>query len=740
MASFSRKGSQKGQATIFMVVFITTMILLFAFTTNIGMLVHAKINLQNAADAASFAGASVQARQLTAVGYLNFEMRRAIKQFLFNWMVRGNQAQACFPARPDGSAEARNACAGEQGAPNDRYQFSFRDPRDPEDFGSIVDTFKEQPGRYIPTTCIIFDQRNNYCQKTKVAGIPELGGITGVLAFVNPIINAVKNSTNIIINKKVNDCLSRTQANALFLLAWLVNLVPAPVPIRAQNDFEDAFPVFNTIDGMGVLLRLALLRARIDNFEEALNFNLKTEGLDTSTINTETINILLGDASKRAYHERPIQAYLSAKNNLPTVSGDNGIFSNLKVTELLPLQSSVPRNPNLINNPTIAKFVDITDNVVVAASAFFSTSTRNRGECRQERREIRIPSFLVGVHKDPEVLTYYAVNLKADTRLLFSPFGIDGTVTLSAYSAAKPFGSRIGKNLAINPDAMIHSFGKRNQNDVLFGEFSKRHQFINLLVTANNRNAINDGFASNNHLGYLHRAIRVLGNAGAFRLAGAYAPWEVGFYTIPADLGPITGPFNQFKGNPDFQVAGTSAKFNLRAPITPFRVPGSNLNFILGKIEAMFTILGFLTSGQGQAELTLIKQAYLNSSNFQGTLAFLRATGQDQVHPIPNPILNDNNALLNYARSEFTVFGPGAIRSQLTSWNTIKSSANDGGELGPLVGRSGYSVRFVGFSNLRGGGLASNDGSVNYTDPFARLSPGSQDAQKILDEITALRH
>ena len=71
--------NQKGQTSLFMALFIFTMIIMFAFTTNIGMLVHAKINLQNAADAAAYSGAAVQARQLTAAGYLNWEMRRALK-------------------------------------------------------------------------------------------------------------------------------------------------------------------------------------------------------------------------------------------------------------------------------------------------------------------------------------------------------------------------------------------------------------------------------------------------------------------------------------------------------------------------------------------------------------------------------------------------------------------------------------------------------------------------------------
>src|SRR3989344_8669644 len=97
------KNSESGQATIFMALFMSTMILLFAFTTNIGMLVHAKINLQNAADAAAYAGAAVQARQLTHAAYINYEMRRALKEFLYLYMVRGSLAQTCYPQDQNGA-------------------------------------------------------------------------------------------------------------------------------------------------------------------------------------------------------------------------------------------------------------------------------------------------------------------------------------------------------------------------------------------------------------------------------------------------------------------------------------------------------------------------------------------------------------------------------------------------------------------------------------------------------------
>src|SRR6478736_3912972 len=92
--------SARGQASIMIGMMMLTFMLFFAFVVNTGVLVNAKINLQNAADMAAYAGAAVQARQLTQISYLNYEMRRQYKKFLFRYYVMGNMAMDDFPRGP----------------------------------------------------------------------------------------------------------------------------------------------------------------------------------------------------------------------------------------------------------------------------------------------------------------------------------------------------------------------------------------------------------------------------------------------------------------------------------------------------------------------------------------------------------------------------------------------------------------------------------------------------------------
>lgn len=749
-----RLRDERGQAAIFMALFVTTMIMLFAFTTNIGMLVHAKINLQNAADAAAYSGAAVQARQLTNAAYLNWEMRRSLKEFLFYYMVRGQfQSMPCYPLDVTGAKIP--LC--EQRAGEERYYFDFDDPRE----GKF-----ETGGPYLPTTCIIFDSKNNYCQKDRVAGIPEFpkGGGWGV---ADPIVAAVRTATDQIIAKKVEDCEGRTEINQKFLLAWLLNLIPQRGGLEfftIGRDSEDPFPVAG-LDRLGVLPRNALLRARIDNIEEALNLNLELEGLSPN-VTEQTMGALRGVGKPLDYFERPIQAYLSAKNNLPSIEEDNGNFTSIKLIELLPNRpGNVEINANLTNPPILAKFNDINSKASFANSLFKEIAGMDRGNCVQFRELRTISSFPFGVTKDPNVITYYAVRLEAKARLLFSPFGGNGVVTLSAYSAAKPFGSRVGKHLNPRGDTdgalsmmLARGFLGRQFNPIEGGGITEdtaldlqAPTFPNVVVTdETTSNSSANGFSTNSHLGYLRGAVASLGRLDLGpRLAGAYAPWEVGFYTPPASYQQeIIG---KFEDNPIYG----GKYFTLTAPVYPVNgTGGRDLSFLRTRI-------GSYIYGDEVDKKTIegafgdILKTIMSDAGFAALENYVKESREDTFHFIPDPLLSDEADLQAYAKAvgaRYTVAGmQEAYKRQLTSWNNQKT-ATDGpsmgieekSELGLDMGRSGYSVRFISFDSLKKGGQATNDPlqvGIQWTNPLDRLDGGgSVDAARIFDDIAKLKH
>src|SRR5262245_2107007 len=78
-----------GQMSIFLGITLIIALTVLGFVINVGLFVKAKINLQNAVDAAAWAGAAVQARQLTNIAYLNWEIRNTYKEWMFKYYVLG---------------------------------------------------------------------------------------------------------------------------------------------------------------------------------------------------------------------------------------------------------------------------------------------------------------------------------------------------------------------------------------------------------------------------------------------------------------------------------------------------------------------------------------------------------------------------------------------------------------------------------------------------------------------------
>ncbi|NDG84936.1 MAG: hypothetical protein EBX52_07860, partial [Proteobacteria bacterium] len=74
---------EDGQSIFLVAVMVMSFIMFFSFTINTGLLIHAKISVQAAADAAAYAGAATQGRLLNSISFLNYDMRRQYKKFLF---------------------------------------------------------------------------------------------------------------------------------------------------------------------------------------------------------------------------------------------------------------------------------------------------------------------------------------------------------------------------------------------------------------------------------------------------------------------------------------------------------------------------------------------------------------------------------------------------------------------------------------------------------------------------------
>lgn len=435
------KGSQflaliknaKGQISIFFSASLIVLVTIIAFVINIGLFVKAKINLQNATDAAAFAGAAVQARQLTKIAYLNWEMRNIYKEWMYKYYVVGNinspMVQDTDPSQISNS---------------DPMSFRLKADNDIITGNTTVDPFN------IPAVCIhLANQDTNICQRYAIPGLPEFGGYSipgseeASRAFIDSLIGA-----------KVDNCNQRSMLNMNVATTWAYNVLTDP---NASGDtLAGRGPAILT-DRQGAWPRAMEVGMRIRNLEKVVNRPAQTERVCKSSSSATGCSLSIDTISSANLlgNERIVKAFYSGYRNLGNEI-DNEMKESFTLTEIPPMVAGVkPAADNsnyLIPNSEIypKQYLDLklmTLNLTTFFAAMFPRAgKRASAACDIAKVAIPVPGYPLGFYKNPQVLTYYAVRGEAEFVGMFNPFSAD-SIKLTAYAAAKPMGGRIGPML-----------------------------------------------------------------------------------------------------------------------------------------------------------------------------------------------------------------------------------------------------------------------------------------------------
>lgn len=441
----SKLSNEKGQLTIFMGIAITIIFSCLAFMVNVGLFVKAKINLQNAVDAAAWSGAAVQARQLSKIGYLNWEIRNVYKEWMFKYYVVGQLANSKI--------------ASDTKTPKD-----FRPKVLSSGSGFVYD--KEAFSRFnAPSICIHFDNDSfNICAVAGSPGLPRFGdlGIAGVAesqkAFVNDMVA-----------NKANDCSRRTDLNFGTAMIWAYGAG------GTESGMQSDAPKI-AADRMGAWPKSLEIALRMRNLEYIVNRPPVDQPICMGGSDCKTVQALASDASGTPLNERPVKAFMSAYRNLS--GGYNGesqdkfqdLKNSFKLTEIAPQPLSLSGAtdtlstyfiPDIVypgSNGVTAKEKSYLDlqlqmiNYITFYTAFVASGgsygdgeIASEGACANSVVGLPVPGYIMGYTKNPNVLTYYAVKGEAKFTGLFYPFFSESDgITLTAYAAAKPFGGRIG--------------------------------------------------------------------------------------------------------------------------------------------------------------------------------------------------------------------------------------------------------------------------------------------------------
>ena len=458
--SLAPASNERGQISIFFSASLVVLITVVAFVINIGIFVKAKINLQNATDAAAFSGAAVQARQLTTIGYLNWEMRNIYKEWMFKYYVVGNL----------NIEDVENP-----GAAPDAISYRLRTTTNPLE-PDPARKFMRDPYNF-PSVCIhLAGSQTNLCKRYSVPGLPEFGSsnLPGAEQASRAFINTL-------IGTKVLDCVDQTKLNMLVNLTWAYNVF-----LESEETIVQQGPQI-LADRIGAWPKAIEVALRIRNLERAVNREPVTNGVCVSQPQSgkyscgKTVDSLL--AEKALGNERIVKAFFSGYRNLGNEIEDE-MKQSFTLTEIPPKvpQLGGARSASYLLVPQAKaqgykkQYLDLHLQLVNFATfynAFIPRASTNpgagdndikgtSGACDVSKVAMPVPGYPLGFYKNPDVLTYYAVRGEAEFVGMFNPFA-DGAVKLTAYSAAKPFGGRVGPMLFLQPPNQEFYVG-RNDN------------------------------------------------------------------------------------------------------------------------------------------------------------------------------------------------------------------------------------------------------------------------------------
>ncbi len=416
-----RLKNKTGQVAIFVLMMFSLIFMFFGMAINIGMLVHHKINLQNAADMGALAAAAEQARILNMIGWKNYELRKNFKDFIYRYWVGFNDRHEAFP---DPRSAKRRGNLARQGKWTD-----------------VMNT--------IPSYCFgdssIFEPKPSEgfiaCEVSERKGVPAkiIGPLPALIAAV--AIEPISATLLTTLYLKAFQLTEETRGNWENYTRFNVNSAFTEVAEYQRRSID----IYNTY----------LNPVRKNTLSEILNRGgreIFPETPPTAWLNFANENA--GFNPNRRPEELRMDHYVSPLFEVPVdydelaqITVLNNLNENLQERlNIIPLR---PQNGYINIRPIIPSF-DV-----------FYTTFNIRNDIMRPKRDnpIQVEQFIVGVEKDPNIKTFYSLMVKSQPELPFLPGLMPWELT--AVAAAQPFGSRIGPAGNANDYTMPTRLGRR---------------------------------------------------------------------------------------------------------------------------------------------------------------------------------------------------------------------------------------------------------------------------------------
>ncbi len=350
----NQKKNQSGQVAILFALVFTFLFVILGFVVDFGHLINNKINLQIAADAAAYSGASWQANTLNRLSAINYRIRQDLKELSMRALVTHVRHNRNFP-------RGSQFINGNASAPQMELLMC------------------QQAHGYRAISGRNYMSQTNLCRNAaaEVGGLPPII-VPPVIAAFDPLAIALRDQIRRIADEANKECAG------------------------AANDNE------------------ILARHLVNVYARRTRFHTDQMREITSWLN-ETGSGRLSEGD-----DHPIRkvAYESATRNLTRANKDEFEI------EILP--------------PNGNEFLRMESQSLNGSMLFIKFRTQGDG-CIGEPGVLDF-QMDSGMSKTQEIVTYFAVRLKARPKMMFMPQAwYDAAFPqIEAVAVAKPFGSRVG--------------------------------------------------------------------------------------------------------------------------------------------------------------------------------------------------------------------------------------------------------------------------------------------------------
>ncbi len=388
--------------SIFVALLFQVLFVLFAMVVNIGMLVHDKINLQNAVDFAAYYGAQRQAEILNEIAHLNYQIRQDYKLLAWRYNVVGT--------------------LGRQGI--NEHTEQYLPPARKRNAGSITEQAYNNPVYTTevdktPAVCVSNQmwsdmlnqsgQPENYCYLKYGTEVPPIPDVVKIAPFV-PLVGVSEGFTKQAQEARRVSCAEAGPRNWAFAIQMFYAYKQS-IAIRKSLVWE---------------LRKNLVDP---DFVDRENQKVKEGVLKTLMKN-------LTKANESSFDEGGFEVLNGL--SLGQCAQGNGAFTIQEVLTA-PTLLYVYNQPSTCA-PRVANHQDIAP--LEGRESQWDPNGAMKQLANGEPEPTSPLASSLGFEKNPWCMAYYGVKARTRPYKPFAPFG--SAVTIEARGFAQPFGGRVG--------------------------------------------------------------------------------------------------------------------------------------------------------------------------------------------------------------------------------------------------------------------------------------------------------